>query len=211
NARVAQRDRAARALFAATEIVSANKFETEYGRSVPMKKYAEYAGRYRAQFLAQVRQINPAKTAGAEVRDAWQTGLRIERTTWNPPRNMYFIKSAGPDKRFDTWDDLAAYAEVRSAKIAGPPGTSTIGLTIEQERGPFNGLAAIAGSVVDQSGAAIGGATIQAREVATGKTRSTKADAAGQFSLPAIPAGDYQVQVSSSEFGVASTKRTLDV
>src|SRR5206468_8111079 len=46
NAQVAQRDRAARALFAATEMVSANKFETEFGRSVPMRKYGEYAGRY---------------------------------------------------------------------------------------------------------------------------------------------------------------------
>ena len=30
-----QRDRAARALFAATEMVSRNKFETEFGRTVP--------------------------------------------------------------------------------------------------------------------------------------------------------------------------------
>ena len=30
-----QRDRAARALFSATEIVNANKFETEFGRTVP--------------------------------------------------------------------------------------------------------------------------------------------------------------------------------
>jgi len=35
-ARAAQRDRAARALFAATEMVSRNKFETEFGRTVPM-------------------------------------------------------------------------------------------------------------------------------------------------------------------------------
>ena len=35
---VEQRDRAARALFSATEMVNANKFETEFGRTVPMTK-----------------------------------------------------------------------------------------------------------------------------------------------------------------------------
>src|SRR4029077_8307150 len=35
----AGRDLAARALFSATEMVSTNRFETEYGRSVPMSKY----------------------------------------------------------------------------------------------------------------------------------------------------------------------------
>src|SRR6202043_3732258 len=41
-ARAEQRDRAARALFSATEMVNANKFETEFGRTVPMTKYPEY-------------------------------------------------------------------------------------------------------------------------------------------------------------------------
>ena len=40
--RLEQRDRAARALFAATEMVSTNKFETEVGRTVPQTKYGEY-------------------------------------------------------------------------------------------------------------------------------------------------------------------------
>ena len=55
-----QRDRAARALFSATEIVSTNKFETEFGRTVPMAKYAEYSGRYRKRFMAQVNRLAEA-------------------------------------------------------------------------------------------------------------------------------------------------------
>ena len=55
--KVEQRDRAARALFSATEMVSTNKFETEFGRTVPMTKYQEYAGRYQARFQAQVRHV----------------------------------------------------------------------------------------------------------------------------------------------------------
>src|SRR5262249_4697666 len=49
-----QRDRAAQALFAATEMASPNKFQTEFGRSVPMAKYADYQNRYQARLVAQV-------------------------------------------------------------------------------------------------------------------------------------------------------------
>src|SRR5260370_37315201 len=88
----AQRDRAARALFSATEIVRSNKFETEFGRSVPQTKYAEYAGRYQARFLEHMGQLaktlsaayaqNPAGgdltqlMAKMTIRDAWGADLR---------------------------------------------------------------------------------------------------------------------------------------
>jgi len=48
-----QRDRAARVLFSATEMVDTNKFETEFGKDVPMAKYGEYAGRYQLRFQKQ--------------------------------------------------------------------------------------------------------------------------------------------------------------
>jgi len=38
HSKVEQKDRAARALFSATEMVNTNKFETEFGRAVPMEK-----------------------------------------------------------------------------------------------------------------------------------------------------------------------------
>src|SRR6202035_3585546 len=52
-----QHDRAARALFSATEIVTPNKFEAEFGKDVPMAKYGEYAQRYYARFQKQAKQI----------------------------------------------------------------------------------------------------------------------------------------------------------
>src|SRR5438552_6858705 len=55
---VEQRDRAARALFSATEMVNSNKFETEFGRTVPATKYGEYATRYQKSFMAQVRRVS---------------------------------------------------------------------------------------------------------------------------------------------------------
>ncbi|HEX3472530.1 MAG TPA: MG2 domain-containing protein [Silvibacterium sp.] len=53
----AQRDRAARALFAATEMVNLNRFDTEFGRTMPQAKFAEYASRYQSAYTAQVRRL----------------------------------------------------------------------------------------------------------------------------------------------------------
>src|SRR5215470_14219924 len=129
-----QQDRAARALFSATELVTSNKFETEFGRTVPATKYAEYANRYLTRFLVQVRQISEnlsrAYVHGPEtgdltkviakmlpVRDAWGTNLRIEPVQWGSPRTYYLVQCAGPDKKFQTGDDMAAYLEFHRRKV----------------------------------------------------------------------------------------------
>src|SRR5260370_20049275 len=146
----AQRDRAARALFSATEIVRSNRFETEVGRSVPRTKYAEYAGRYQTHFLAQMRRLAESlsrayaqnrdqrdltkfvarmKSDAPELRDAWESRLRVTPAAW-APRTTYMVQSAGPDKRFDTDDDLTAYLEVRTGKLTGRREPGTIDLDI---------------------------------------------------------------------------------
>ena len=184
NAQAAQRDRAARALFAATEMVNPNKLETEFGRTVPQAKHAEYTGRYQAAYTAQVRRLatqlsrayeqNPQHfdlvrtfshiSNGSTPRDAWGTELRAQPAPWNRGKTRYyFVQSAGADQQFDTSDDLAVYVEVTSGTIArySGAGAGTIDLQIEHDRGPFNGHAEITGTVKDQSGAVIPGATIQ--------------------------------------------------
>jgi uncharacterized protein YfaS (alpha-2-macroglobulin family) len=216
--RVEQRDRAARALFSATEMVSTNKFETEFGRTVPMTKYADYAARYRTRFMAQVRRLaqdlslayaqgpNKGDLTGAvkkmthagksELRDAWGTNLRIEPASWDS-RKHYWVHSAGPDKQFNTGDDMGVYLELQSRKIVGRPttGTSAIESNIENDRGPFNGRAEIAGTAVDQWGGALEGAIVTVRGVSTGRTRTARTNADGYFRFAAVPAGDYQVMV----------------
>jgi hypothetical protein len=219
-----QRDRAARALFSATEMVSANKFETEFGRTVPMTKYADYAKRYQTRFLAQAQQLvetisktssqNPGerdisrlfakieRTGGPEIRDAWGSRMRLEHARWDSQKTHYVLSSAGPDKQFDTGDDLGAYLEVRRRKLVGHPssGPSAIELDIEHDRGPFNGRAEITGSTVDQWGGALEGAVITLRDTANGRARHALADASGRFSLAAVPPGEYQIiAVSGSE------------
>src|SRR6202034_3121809 len=91
--------------------------------------------------------IDLTRVTAPVVHDAWDTSLRVEHASWNP-QQMYIVRSAGPDKRFDTADDMVGYLEVSIRKIAGPSGTvqegGVIGVKIEHDRGPFNGLAEIA-------------------------------------------------------------------
>jgi hypothetical protein len=210
--RTAERDRAARALFAATEVINANKFETEAGRALPQDKYPVYFTRYRTRFLAQLRQLPPralAKIGTLELRDAWDTKLRVENVPWEPRHQHYLVRSAGPDKQFDTADDIAAYLEERTRRIVDHPALRSFNLNIEHDRGPFNGFAEIAGSVLDRTGAVIPGAIAEVREVSTGKAWRVGANAAGQFNLAGFPAGNYEVQVSSPGFRIASQQFKL--
>jgi A-macroglobulin complement component/carboxypeptidase family protein/alpha-2-macroglobulin family protein/MG2 domain-containing protein/A-macroglobulin receptor/macroglobulin-like protein len=230
--KVEQRDRAARALFSATEMVNTNKFETEFGRTVPMTKYPEYAARYRKQFSAQVNRLalnlsrayrrdseggdltkvfaDDRNASEPEVFDAWGSELRVEHVAWYRDKRHYLVRSAGADREFDTGDDMIAFLEVSSKSIIGGPQSgnfsSSIDLNIEHDRGPFNGRAEITGTVADPTGAMVANATVEAREVSTGRKRTAKTNAAGQFTLSAVPAGDYEVQVSCAGFRSASLK-----
>ena len=235
HSKLEQRDRAARALFSATEMVDTNRLETEFGRALPMTKYPEYAGRYQARFVAQVTRLagqlsdaykqnsqggdltevfEKLKSAdGHDVRDAWGSDLRIEPVGWYQNKTHYIVRSAGADQQFNSGDDLVAYLQVGNKSIIGgtKPGWShsSINLNIEHDRGPFNGLAQIAGTVTDPTGAVITAASVRVRAAASRKTRTAKTDAAGQFNLSGLPAGDYTVEVSCAGFRTAARKVTI--
>ena len=224
--KVEQKDRAARALFSATEMVNTNKFETEFGRTVPMEKYQEYASRYHKRFLEQVNRLaadlsrayvqdpekgdltkvfSDVKKAGEpDLVDAWGSELRVEHVRWYRDDKHYIVRSAGADHQFDTGDDMVAYLEVSAKSIIGgpnsPPYSGAINLDIEHDRGPFNGMAEITGTVTDPTGAVVSNASVGVHEVPTGKLRSARTNATGQFSLPGLPSGDYKVQVTAPGF-----------
>jgi hypothetical protein len=223
----ARRDRAARALFAATEMVNANLFDREFGRTVPQTRYPEYANRYRTQFHTHLERVAErfnhacakygdadftkvatrlAAGGGREMRDAWGTNLRFERLG-----AMYMVRSAGPDKRFGTGDDLLGYLRESTQRVSGPvnPSGSRITLWVDRDQGPLNGFAQIAGWARDLTGAAVPGAVIVAREVASAKTRSARSDYAGQFQFTGVPEGEYEVQVSTPGFKMTSSRFTL--
>jgi hypothetical protein len=227
------RNLAARALFAATEMVNSNRFETEIGRTAPNTKYPEYYGRYYQRYLTDVRQLASSLSrqyaqkpedltkvmaritaSGApKVRDAWGSTMRVERAEWDPAR-QYRVISAGSDRRFDTADDLIAYLEVRTGDIVGgsragrPAGMD---VRVEHDRGPFNGLAEITGSVVDLAGAAVSGAGIEVRDLSTGNKRAATTNAAAQFTLAGVPPGTYEIGISAAGFQTISRKLAVGV
>jgi hypothetical protein len=63
------------------------------------------------------------------------------------------------------------------------------------------------GAVTDPSGAAVGGAEITVRNVATGVTRVVKSGADGSYRVDPIPAGIYRIEVVSPGFTTATVER----
>ncbi len=63
--------------------------------------------------------------------------------------------------------------------------------------------ATISGLVRDDTGAVIPGASVTAKNVETGITRSVSTDEQGRYQLPSLSVGPYEVQVSLSGFQTA--------
>jgi len=64
---------------------------------------------------------------------------------------------------------------------------------------------AIEGTITDESGAVLPGATVTIRNVATGLVRETATDPSGAYRAPLLPVGSYEVMAALS--GFATTKR----
>ena len=229
-----QRDRAGRALFAATELVSQNRFDTEVGRSVPQTKLADYRSRYQAQFQASATKLaakirhsfktNPdetdltrvfeklVKSGSPDFRDAWGTPLRLERITWDPTNTQYLLRSAGPNKRFDNLDDMTTFLYFRRSPIVAEPAADKQGIEVKIDpgRGSFWGHAEISGLVLDQSGAAIAGAAVTVINLSTQRVLTVFSDAAGKFELTALRKGDYRISVSCAGFKQSAQTFHLD-
>jgi hypothetical protein len=58
----------------------------------------------------------------------------------------------------------------------------------------------ISGTVHDTSGAVVSGATVTARNAATAAERTTKTGNLGQYSIPSLAAGQYQITIKSQGF-----------
>ena len=60
--------------------------------------------------------------------------------------------------------------------------------------------ASITGTVKDTSGAVVPGATITVRQTETGLTRTAETDASGNYTVPSLPVGQYEVSVEKEGF-----------
>ena len=67
----------------------------------------------------------------------------------------------------------------------------------------------ISGTVTDQSGASIPGAVVAARQRGKSAERKTTTDAAGSFQLSGVPAGAFDLEVTSQGFTTATIPVTV--
>jgi len=228
-----RRDRAARALFSATEMVNPNRLDAEAGREIPQNKYGEYQSRYQAQFQLDSKKIaeqlrkafadDPAETdvielferlarAGrGEFRDAWGTPLRLEKVGWRWAESQYVLRSAGPDKKPNTADDLMTYLVYSRRKLVAAPSVNESNLTVEIEpgRGAHQERAEISGIVADPTGAAVAGAAILATRVSDRRRWAATANDEGRFRL-VLPKGSYEMIVTNPGFNQANGKVSLE-
>src|ERR1700761_3304887 len=60
--------------------------------------------------------------------------------------------------------------------------------------------AGLSGRVTDQTGAALPGVNVTAKDTDVGLTRETVTDSAGRYELPALPLGRYEVEARKTGF-----------
>ncbi len=65
----------------------------------------------------------------------------------------------------------------------------------------------VSGSLLDQTGAGIAGASVTAKNTATGATFAATADETGYFQFPVLPAGNYEITAEKSGFSKAVQKK----
>ena len=71
--------------------------------------------------------------------------------------------------------------------------------------------ATLSGKIVDASGGSIAKAAVTATNTATGFSRSVQASDGGEYTIPALPAGEYAVAASFTGFGKQTKAITLQV
>jgi len=71
--------------------------------------------------------------------------------------------------------------------------------------------ATLSGKIIDASGGSVAKATVTASNMATGFSRSALTSDNGEYSIPALPAGEYKVTVEFAGFGKQTKNITLQV
>src|SRR6267143_2246119 len=70
-------------------------------------------------------------------------------------------------------------------------------------------LATLRGKAIDQQGGVLPGATVTVRHVETNTTRTSVTEATGQYFLPSLPAGTYELTVELSGFATATRANVI--
>ncbi len=73
------------------------------------------------------------------------------------------------------------------------------------------GTASVQGTVTDQTGASVPGATVTLTQTATGTSRASTTDGAGVYALPNVPVGPYSLSVAAPGFQSFTQTGVLEV
>ena len=71
--------------------------------------------------------------------------------------------------------------------------------------------ARLQGTVTDQSGAALPGATVTVTDIATNRVVTTQANESGEYSVPSLSPGRYRIEVTQANFKTTRQEVTLEI
>jgi hypothetical protein len=99
--------------------------------------------------------------------------------------------------------------KIRAAKrIFGVP-IVVLSLLISGSLQAQTSSATLSGVVTDASGAVVPNAKISIKSLGSGEITTTETDRAGQYTLPNLTPGDYEVAISAEQFSAKVLKTTL--
>jgi TonB family protein len=116
------------------------------------------------------------------------------------PYEMWHYRSAdghGIDMMFEDTCQCGKYL-LESQNAAGVQGSG--GAVTQSNSGPAAGDGTIAGSIVDQNGAAVPGAKVTSTNTENGIQTSSETDSAGKYSVSSLYPGPYNVEVVAKGF-----------
>jgi uncharacterized protein YfaS (alpha-2-macroglobulin family) len=224
---IARRERAAQVLLAAAGTVGDRDMRGEFGREAIDAKRGVFAAQYgqrvfeKAQALAtaltRYYERHPASSEGfgrdlaqfaasdavdrQALVDPWGNDLVGDGAIGAGDYANVTLRSLGPDGRGNTPDDILiqAYAQrqphARTTRIGEFKGRASV-----IPGAIAGGRAAVEGRVFDHSGNPLASAKVTARRLSNGKTTWVYSDAKGQFVIPDLAPGRYDVLFESDAY-----------
>jgi protocatechuate 3,4-dioxygenase beta subunit len=166
-----------------------DKFRDGYGEKVYLvkSKYSRYAD----------------KTETEKVRKFGEQN-QTERTTVTPVTQevvTFSIRGKGADRRENTTDDFT-FAQFLKVISEQTKDGKKINTTISSLSNYAEGTGSIDGTITDQNGAVVPGATIEIKSTGTAAVynKTTTSNDEGYFAFTNIPVGTYQITVAMSGF-----------
>ncbi|HEY6331352.1 MAG TPA: alpha-2-macroglobulin family protein [Blastocatellia bacterium] len=227
-----RRERAAQVLFAAAGATSGNDLHGEFGREAINAKRDQYEALYSEKvygvaqslasrvsdyyehnrpsaegFGADLKAFAEASPDGAKLLlDPWGNALRGDGKIVDGSYSQLILRSAGPDGRFGTADDVPVmvYA-IRNPAYPGPMAPFE-GRAFVKKNMVAGGRAAVEGVLTNKEGRGINSAQVTVRRLSTGKATSVYTDSDGRFRLGDLAPDAYQLTFEGWDYEWTQTR-----